>query len=87
MTTWDLVLTPAAPWPAPMAGGERIEDYIYTLPFSLTGQPAAVVRAGTSAEGLPIGVQLAARSWSDDVALAAAKVIEDTMGGWQPPSL
>jgi amidase len=84
---FDVLLTPAAPWAAPPIGGERVEDYVYTLPFSLTGWPCAVVRAAATPEGLPIGVQLAARPWRDDVALAAAKVIEDALGGWQPPAL
>jgi len=54
---------------------------------TLTGWPAAVVRAGTSPEGLPIGVQIAAKPWREDVALAVAGVIEDELGGWKPPSL
>ncbi len=33
----------------------------YTLPYSLTGYPCVVVRAGTSPDGMPIGVQLVAR--------------------------
>jgi amidase len=41
------------------------------------------VRAGTSPEGLPIGVQVVARPWRDEVALAAALRIEAEMGGWQ----
>jgi len=34
------------------------------------------VRAGTSPDGLPIGVQLVARNWCDEVALSAARAIE-----------
>src|SRR4051794_22156595 len=34
------------------------------------------VRAGTDADGMPIGVQVAARRWEDEVALAAAAVVE-----------
>lgn len=51
-----------------------------------TGYPAVVVRAGSTAEGMPIGVQVVARPWRDDVALAVAAIIEDAMGGWQPPN-
>jgi len=47
----------------------------------------AVVRAGTSPEGLPIGVQLVARNWCDEVALSAAKAIEKSLGGWRPASV
>jgi len=46
-----------------------------------------VVRAGTSPEGLPIGVQVVARNWRDYTALAAAAWIEKELGGWRPASL
>src|SRR5690242_562393 len=36
----------------------------------ITGWPAAVVRRGTSADGVPIGVQVSARPWQDATALA-----------------
>jgi amidase len=45
------------------------------------------VRAGTTLEGLPIGLQVVARPWRDDVALALAHVIERELGGWRAPSL
>ncbi len=77
MDVYDLIVCPAAPWPAPPHGNDSIDDYAYTLPYSLTGQPVAVVRCGTSREQLPIGVQLVARMWRDDVALAAAVAVED----------
>ena len=44
-----------------------------------------VVRAGSSAEGLPIGVQVVARPWREDVALAVARHIEEALGGWRAP--
>jgi len=88
MERYDALLCPAAPGPAQrpqdIAGAE---PFVFTLPFSLTGQPVAVVRAATSPEGLPIGVQLIARMWRDDLALAVAKQVETALGGWQPPSL
>jgi amidase len=59
----------------------------YTTPYSLTGWPAATVRCGTSPEGLPIGVQLVARPWRDDIALAAAQELERALGGWRPPNI
>jgi len=81
MANYDVILTPAAEAPPGEAGGIP-----YTLSYSLTGWPCAVVRAGTSPEGLPIGVQIVARPWRDDVALAVAQVIERALGGWQPPT-
>jgi amidase len=86
MADYDLILTPAAERPATPHGtnGGWIP---YTLPYSLTGWPCVVVRAGTAPEGLPIGVQIVARPWRDDVALAAGQAIERALGGWQPPKL
>ena len=82
----DLILTPVAELPAQPHGTDegRIP---YTLPYSLTGYPAVVVRAGTSPDGMPIGVQLVARPWCEHVALAVAQIVETTFGGWQPPPL
>jgi len=59
----------------------------YLVPFSLTGWPCVIVRAGTSPEGLPLGVQIVARPWREDVALALAQQVESALGGWQPPPL
>jgi len=78
----DLILSPVAPRPAPPNGGHV--DWRYTTPHSLTGWPCAVVRAGSSEE-LPVGVQVIAGPWHDDVALAAAACIEAALGGWRPP--
>ena len=80
---FDLILTPVAPWPAPLHGGDVV--WRYTTPHSLTGWPCVVVRAGTSA-GMPVGVQLVAAPWQDQVAIAAAATVESALGGWQPPS-
>jgi len=59
----------------------------YTYIYNLLGWPVAVVRCGTSPEGLPIGVQVVTRPWREDVALAAAHYLEKSFGGWQRPSL
>jgi len=87
MQDWDLILCPPNAKVATPPGSEHanIADYSYTMAWNLTGQPAAVVRAGTAGGGLPIGVQCVARSWREDVALAAAACIERELGGWQPP--
>lgn len=86
MADYDVILTPAAELPA-VPHGESEGSLAYTLPYSLTGWPCAVVRAGTSPEGMPIGVQVVARPWRDDVALAVARLIEQGLGGWRPPAL
>ena len=85
----DLIVCPAAPQPAVPHGGSSDPNVgdTYSDVHNLTGWPAAVVRGGTSAEGLPIGVQLVAPPWREDVALAGARVVEAASGGWQAPSL
>ncbi|WP_188192117.1 hypothetical protein [Nonomuraea sp. SYSU D8015] len=50
-------------------------DYVWTLPWSLTGAPVVVTPSG-SADGWPGAVQIIARPWEDHVALAAALAIE-----------
>ena len=89
MAEYDLVLSPVASGPAlPYGAKARLENqFSFTLPYSLGGNPCAVVRAGTSPEGLPIGVQVVARNWCDDVALSAARCIEKALGGWRPASV
>ena len=89
MASFDLILTPVAADAAPLYRAKipTVDQYSYTIPYSLGGNPAVVVRAGTSPEGLPIGVQVVARNWRDYAALAAAGSIEKQLGGWQPASL
>jgi amidase len=82
---YDLILCPVADEPALPLGEES--NVSYCLPYSLTGYPCVVVRAGTSPAGLPIGVQVVARPWREDVALAAARLVESALGGWSPPPL
>jgi amidase len=85
----DLIVCPAMPQPAIRHGESNAAWFgdTYSDVHNLTGWPAVVVRGGTSNEGLPIGVQLVAHPWREDVALAAARVVEAASGGWQPPPL
>jgi amidase len=73
------------------AGGPQEERArsSYTSQYNTTGWPAGVVRAGTSKDdpGLPLGIQLVAQPWRDDVVLAAMAHVEKRTGGWQPPAL
>ena len=87
---YDLIVCPVFPDPARRHGDMNrpgMDPTSYTTPYSLTGWPAATVRAGTSAEGLPIGVQLVARPGRDDVALGAARAVEAALGGYRAPAL
>jgi amidase len=87
MTDYDAVITPPAADVAPKHRALTGQDFIYTLPWSLTGQPACVVPVAASAGGLPIAVQVIARRWRDDVALAVAASVESAFGGWRPAAV
>ena len=87
----DVLLSPVSAGPAPphgaLAGHTGVDPTSFTTPHSLTGWPAATVRCGSSPEGLPIGMQVVAHPWRDDVALAAAGALERALGGWRPAPL
>jgi amidase len=80
----DAILCPVSADVAPPLGSGGVEMFDYTLPYSLTGWPCVVVRAGTSPEGLPIGVQVVAKAWCEHVALAVGAQIEATLGSQWP---
>ncbi|MFP5204270.1 MAG: amidase [Acidobacteriota bacterium] len=58
----------------------------HTQWFNVLAAPAAVVPAGRSPEGLPIGVQIAARPFEDESVLGVAAVL-DAAFGYHPPPL
>ncbi|MGE0699312.1 MAG: amidase [Hyphomicrobiaceae bacterium] len=84
MSTFDYILTPvcgAPPFrldvPLPQrVGGKAVERfYDVFLPcyaFSITGLPLISLPAGSTASGLPVGIQLAARRLREDSAIEAA---------------
>ena len=57
----------------------------YTCPFNLTGHPSVVVPLTKSKDGLPIGVQLVGRRWSEPALLAAAQKVALITGPFTPP--
>lgn len=63
---------------------ENFRGFSYTMAYNVAGWPAAVVRCGESTDGLPIAVQVVARPYREDVALAVALRLEASFGGWKP---
>ena len=48
----------------------------FCVPFNVTGQPAVSLPLHTSAEGLPVGVQLVADAGREDVLIRVAAQLE-----------
>jgi aspartyl-tRNA(Asn)/glutamyl-tRNA(Gln) amidotransferase subunit A len=55
--------------------------------FDLTGQPAISVPCGRDPDGLPVGLQLAARTWDEATLLRAASAYELVRGPFPLPAL
>jgi amidase len=96
MKEYPVLLCPAAAIPA-FRHGERswtidgasvayLDAVRYTQWFNTLGAPAAVVPVGRSPEGLPVGVQIAARPFEDETALGIAAVV-DAAFGYRPPAI
>ncbi len=49
------------------------------------GLPGVVVPAGRDSQGLPSGVQIVARAFAEEEALAIARVLEPELGGFENP--
>ena len=83
---YDLVLSPVAPVaafsaerPMPFSGDAKTMAHIgFTAPYNMSGQPAATVNCGFTADRRPIGVQIAGRRFDDLGVLTAAAWYERT---------
>ncbi|PPE66805.1 amidase [Caldimonas caldifontis] len=81
---YDYVLSPTAPMvafdaelPCPTNDVTRPFDHIaFTLAYNMSEQPAASINAGYTAEGLPIGLQIAGRRFDDLGVLQMARAWE-----------
>ena len=87
MQDYDVLLCPVSAYSAVPHGEVTHATWSYINPYNITGWPAATVRAGVTAEGLPLGVQVVARPWREDIALAVCQFIEAEFAGWQPPEI
>jgi aspartyl-tRNA(Asn)/glutamyl-tRNA(Gln) amidotransferase subunit A len=89
----DAIITPVTPVrPMPVGRfyprGNALADGAWALascttPFSLTQQPAASVPAGFTSDGLPMGMQIAARKHADELVLSICKAYEEATGFWK----
>ena len=97
MEDTPLILAPIGATPAYPHGTHKItvgkrtlntfRAFSYSQTFNVFDLPVVVVPAGRTAEGLPIGVQIIGRPFAEETVLAAAAIIEEALGGWQPPPL
>jgi amidase/aspartyl-tRNA(Asn)/glutamyl-tRNA(Gln) amidotransferase subunit A len=86
---WDILLAPATPTEAPTLGTEWLSINgvqhpckpsigLLTQPISFAGCPVVAAPLWPSqAKGLPIGVQVIAAPWREDLAFRAAQVLQD----------
>jgi Asp-tRNA(Asn)/Glu-tRNA(Gln) amidotransferase A subunit family amidase len=90
MDGWDLLLTPTNSGPAPLIGefaygtdsrAERTAAAfgLFTMPFSISGQPAMSLPLHWTPEGLPIGVQMIANTGREDTLFRLAAQLEQAM--------
>lgn len=100
MQRYDLLLTPTLatpPFPIDIESPDSIDGrhvtpsewLAFVFPINLTGQPAASVPAGFTAEGLPVGLQIVGRHLDDALVLRASAAFEKVRG-WNdrlPPLL
>lgn len=86
---YDLVLSPVAPvvtfpehWPMPSNDVAQATAHIgFTLPFSMSGQPAVSVPCGFTEDGRPLAVQISGRRFDDIAVLRAARWFERNRPG------
>jgi aspartyl-tRNA(Asn)/glutamyl-tRNA(Gln) amidotransferase subunit A len=82
----DAILCPTLPVP-PFPLGERVEDPlamyrvdVFTVAVNLAGLPGISVPSGTSAEGLPVGLQVIGDRFDEAMVLRIARGMEKTRG-------
>ena len=74
----DVWISPSAPSVAP-EGLDSTGDPVMNLPWTHSGLPTVGLPSGKSADGLPFGLQLAARFGDDEMLFAWAAQIEEVL--------
>ena len=82
----DVVLTPAAPGPAP-AGIGATGDPVMQAPWTLADFPTMTLPLAVGSNGLPLGIQLSAAPLHEGMLLEAAKAVEEVIGFSAQPNL
>lgn len=93
MKSTPLILAPVGSTPAFEHGARRVivkgesisvfRAFSYSQTFNVFGLPSVVVPAGCSVDGLPIGVQIVGRPFDESTVLAAAAIVEESLGGFR----
>ena len=89
MTAFDALVCPACPyepWQHGAGLNSRYEEWSYATPFNLTGWPCLVLRAGSAENGMPVGVQIVAPPWREDIAITLGQIVEHETGGYRRPN-
>ena len=89
---FDFVLSPVSPntsfpaeWAYPTNNVEQAMDHIgFTVPFSMSEQPAISVGCGYDQNGVPIGLQIAGRRFDDLGVLQMARAFEQMRPAQRP---
>jgi aspartyl-tRNA(Asn)/glutamyl-tRNA(Gln) amidotransferase subunit A len=81
---FDVILTPGAPGPAPH--GMATGDPVMQAPWTLADFPTMTLPCGLAANGLPLGIQLAAAPMHEGLLLEVAKEIEETVAFREKPN-
>ena len=89
---FDVVLSPVSPvptfpaeWEMPSNDVDRAMEHIsFTMPYNMSEQPAASINCGYTAEGKPIGLQIAGRRFDDLDVLRVSRWYEAARGPQKP---
>jgi aspartyl-tRNA(Asn)/glutamyl-tRNA(Gln) amidotransferase subunit A len=82
---YDVLLTPTTPAPAPE--GMATGDPQFQIAWSLSGLPSITVPCGLTTSGLPLGIQLVSKHFTEAALLSAAAWCEDILGRASAPEL
>lgn len=89
MQEFDVLLCPVSATSARLHGttSDHLLEYTYSTMFNLLGWPAVVIPIGKTTEGLPIGMQIAAKPYNDYLALTYAKFLQNELQFMPEPNL